>query len=806
MSLELCRICGNNQNLINIFSGGLEMRDKLLKCANIEIKHNDVLPKVICGQCDARLDMSYTLRKQSEEMQKHLESEMKKRRSQNSEEGQPMVQELKEEAEVHYISDEEPIKEECAIQNNKHYTNASNVDNFLQSEEIVVAVEPDNLDTHSESTLMASETEAIDNLEINYDYHIPATAMAERGVPSNLVDDIDSSESFSAAADTDSLRLLQTHAAMAFNEYESGVVDVDGYNNGEGVPSDSSSNLLQPQDFLSIDVRSNSESPAPIELDQNDTEYFPNTTKTYKCATCSECFPRKKDYQLHIVQHGLTRFQCLQCLERFPSRYRLLQHEKEHPNGQGFQCKICNRQYEKAHYLRKHMENCDADQSRLQCNICNMTFSRADAVKRHQRTVHPTGEQAPNSLNKKWHCKLCGKSFRSQVVFETHKIQQSCTRPGRGELANISVPPDLIMLCPDQRYKCAVCNRKFKNISILRTHFLIHKDIKPFPCTKCPKRFRTRYAVINHERIHNGERPYVCEVCNQGFRQITHMKHHLMTKHNLDKPVKCPECKEGFITKWKLREHLRKEHYTIKAFKCAECPEEFFLKYDLKRHARVVHLRSVDIVDSDNEGVKSTTLMAAEGTTDSDGGENNADATLGEEHYNDIATLYQTEEQVINAAQAEEIIAIDEDTNNEMVPNGNDTHVHNDDDDDDIQIVEDTALQLDPNNLELDMDDASPTNVYFLNDLDSPPPSPPTSQPATVAPTESGVTHTISTEDIMDCIQLDDSSDSCKLPTRQENANDSYFEQEDEIHITEERIETYTTSSSSFYNINNIHS
>lgn len=412
--------------------------------------------------------------------------------------------------------------------------------------------------------------------------------------------------------------------------------------------------------------------------------------------------------------------------------------------------------------------------------------------------------------------------------------------------------PEPVLLCSDNKYKCEICNMKFKTLSIFRCHLLIHNNIRPFPCSTCPKSFRTRYALINHERIHSNEKPFVCDICLKSFRQVTHMKHHRM-RHTNDMPVKCPECQMGFITKFRLREHLRKDHYTMKAFKCAECPEEFFLKYDLKRHARLIHLRSVSVADSDNENVKNVPEGSSESETYLPVENNDGDNGDGE-HYNDIAALYDTDR--VGNANIEEHQNNNENSNKEsntdIINIAEDTDIEpeeEEEEDDDVRIIEPDESNAIINNIhtreqsdQIVEEDTSCSNIFFLNDVDSPltPPetqsnenlreeeqevscgpqighfglgsaSPSVTQPPTIPLSnekdEEDNTYATSNEPVIDNIQLDSSSSCDSPPPPQTCATTSnYFniEQEEEIHITEEEIETYTTSTSTYYNVQDI--
>uniref|UniRef100_A0A1I8M2W6 Uncharacterized protein n=1 Tax=Musca domestica TaxID=7370 RepID=A0A1I8M2W6_MUSDO len=846
MALELCRLCGNNQNLIRILDRGPEMLEKLKKCANIEIKSDDILPKLICLQCDNTLEMSMLLRKQSEEMQERLKGELQK--TQSVALSRKIVDKHQNE-DVQYISDDEPTLD-------------IKVKVSDESEAILpIEVDVEVLDTRSESTIVASETEDA----VDYDFHIPSITIGDRlhagkqilPPPPHLrsksvsVDDIESSESYNSLNRKVSIQSYEDDDNDEDNhkpEYDIIEVTKNEFHN-----SDSCSSLLQPQESFSIDAMSINSNNEPLQT--SDGDYVPPSrgSTVYTCVTCNEVFTRKKAYAEHILQHGTNRYQCIQCLAEFPTRYRLIRHETTHTEGQTYKCLLCSREYRAGYNLQRHIVACHSEKNQFECNICHLSFARQDVLKRHRDQIHL-------NINKKWHCKKCGKSFRAQYLFNSHKNQNTCSpeplpkkkiAKGKKHSRSGKAEDEYIEQCPDDKYKCIICNMKFKCIWNCRNHIQTHSDTKPYPCSTCPKHFRTRYALINHERIHSNEKPFVCDICMKPFRQVTHMRHHRMlhTRDNL--PVKCKECHQGFVTKWKLREHLRREHCTVKAFKCAECPEEFYLKYDLKRHARLVHLRSVEIAESDNEGVKNDTYVP-DGTSDSEIYQYIQTEEDNDDHYADIDTLFNaTDSNVtnvdtnqrnhtanvvgegapynpINFINDNEVADVVENTVL-IVPEANsnpeqdtttnlyapeiehhttinfindhdiididevqENNVH--DVDDDVQIIEDSITQTSQNPPHLDGEINAPDSpLFILNDLESPPPSPQTSNQTLQQESENQVINNVS---YMDCIQLD-SSNSCKSPPDEIVDNDFI---EEEIHITEE---TYTTSTR-YFNSNDV--
>lgn len=57
-----------------------------------------------------------------------------------------------------------------------------------------------------------------------------------------------------------------------------------------------------------------------------------------------------------------------------------------------------------------------------------------------------------------------------------------------------------------QPFKCATCDKKFRQSSTLTNHAKIHTGEKPFCCNFCHKPFRQLSTLTNHQKIHTGEK------------------------------------------------------------------------------------------------------------------------------------------------------------------------------------------------------------------------------------------------------------------------------------------------------------
>lgn len=76
-------------------------------------------------------------------------------------------------------------------------------------------------------------------------------------------------------------------------------------------------------------------------------------------------------------------------------------------------------------------------------------------------------------------------------------------------------------------YKCAVCDRKFNQLSSLNSHKKSHITYKPFECVHCSKCFALEEDLTLHlRRLHGENRNFKCNLCDREYEQLNHFKSH----------------------------------------------------------------------------------------------------------------------------------------------------------------------------------------------------------------------------------------------------------------------------------------
>ena len=200
---------------------------------------------------------------------------------------------------------------------------------------------------------------------------------------------------------------------------------------------------------------------------------------------------------------------CKVCLEEFPNRKNLLEHEKESGHYYKFPCNHCDKKFRQKIQAVRHEAQVHSAEMPFKCNKCERQFKSEFSWKRHQDNdeVHKRIENFTPFLN----CDVCGKQFerRRRWCLDQHMLTHET----------------------EKKYPCDICGKYFRSSSYLQTHMKACSGIKEEECAYCGKKFAKRAVLINHERLHTGEKPYQCGICNERFRTHHNYTNHGKTQH-----------------------------------------------------------------------------------------------------------------------------------------------------------------------------------------------------------------------------------------------------------------------------------
>ena len=138
----------------------------------------------------------------------------------------------------------------------------------------------------------------------------------------------------------------------------------------------------------------------------------------------------------------------------------------------------------------------------------------------------------------------------------------------------------------EKPFKCDICDRRFIELSQLKSHKRVHTGEKPYKCNVCQARFKQNHHLRKHQLIHSDERPHQCELCSKIFRQLSHKKDHERRCHGRLK-LKCKwnGCLSEFNCNSSLLKHIKTKHDPT-PYHCDQCNRKYKLKRELDHHKR----------------------------------------------------------------------------------------------------------------------------------------------------------------------------------------------------------------------------
>jgi stress-induced morphogen len=158
--------------------------------------------------------------------------------------------------------------------------------------------------------------------------------------------------------------------------------------------------------------------------------------------------------------------------------------------------------------------------------------------------------------------------------------------------------PSIDQIVVEKSYKCEVCSKEFKKLSLLSRHRKTHENAKkPHECTKCQKRFPSEVALFRHDIIHSDlverskierveEHNFVCVICNIQFRTYDLLTlHHKTHKATLgeSQDIMCKLCMSPFGTFTDIIRHSR-NHIENATHQCIICNKLFVLNDEAIDH------------------------------------------------------------------------------------------------------------------------------------------------------------------------------------------------------------------------------
>lgn len=291
--------------------------------------------------------------------------------------------------------------------------------------------------------------------------------------------------------------------------------------------------------------------------------------RPFRCEVCSKGFYCKSTLNIHGRVHWdqkerekLKIHRCYLCKYVSSKKENLEIHVSRHITGP-FECNICSKMCKTEGILSYHQrKHTGLHRRKYVCYICKLVCWDVTGLRQHMRKH--TGE-------KPFHCDICDKYFKQRSILKHHRN----THLDKKELEKL------------KKFKCQICRYATRNSHNLKRHMFTHTGgERAFPCTKCPMKFPTKAQCNSHMETHLDDaqriKKHKCHLCGYASASSGNLKRHL-NKH-VEKSFACDKCPKKYSTKDSLQNHLR-AHIETPHF-CTQCNRKFAQKTDLKEHLR----------------------------------------------------------------------------------------------------------------------------------------------------------------------------------------------------------------------------
>ena len=252
------------------------------------------------------------------------------------------------------------------------------------------------------------------------------------------------------------------------------------------------------------------------------------------CVICGKCFMTCNGLTNHMKAHAREKsYVCDECGDAFDRKAHLVRHVRliHKTKNYSHQCSTCGQICRTAGALQIH-EHSHTGEMPHKCNVCACAFGSVTQLTQHRLDAHADLLIA---------CHLCGLKFTTPKAFRTHKWSKhraSATKE-HTELLQCTV---------------SGCDYQTHQPNLLRSHVYRHSEIGRYRCNVCEQRFRNDYTLKKHLMNHMTEQvdPHTITGCNTASGHVFYA--------SSIKVFRCELCPRVYCGRGILNAHVRKTH------------------------------------------------------------------------------------------------------------------------------------------------------------------------------------------------------------------------------------------------------
>ncbi|XP_071744003.1 uncharacterized protein [Lepeophtheirus salmonis] len=350
-------------------------------------------------------------------------------------------------------------------------------------------------------------------------------------------------------------------------------------------------------------------SPENIIVESDDTFLFPFNEKVkavYSCCFCpvklstmeetlSHCGDEHAGFDVVVkikpgpivtIKSSLNELSCVDCktdhvtVEEMSSHVNYhthLVHSQSRTNNKKIlrqTCSICKVGFIDKYRLRSHYASAHPNNSIFECKKCSQIFHKCSEYLKHKLYSHKKRPVNPDRL---YDCDLCEKKFREKSLLDRHYARDHLHR----------------------KYICDICEKEFDMQRYLTKHKArVHPESFDYVCEFCGKKFAINEYLNSHKKIckfrspkqMNEDNDFQCSKCGKCFtNEIFLLNHSAMVHDKKRKDNHCVTCDKYFVNPISLRHHMSTHDENRPKYSCDFCNKEYLSKSTLHFHVLSNH-------------------------------------------------------------------------------------------------------------------------------------------------------------------------------------------------------------------------